>query len=219
MRKLITILAILVSFSNFAQITDDPNKSTKIPVIETDKKVDTDLEGEDKTLENEELAFPVKKYTDTFDLTDRKSKGFTMVSDNTLINPGVIYEEKWRKKKPVAETGLQYDTKIYFGEHKIKSEFIKIVFRDFGEEDGDIIRVFANYDIIIPRASLKNVFQSYKLHLEDGFNKIDFMALNQGFVGPNTAQFIIIDDKGEIIYDNAWNLATGGKASIVFVKE
>ena len=131
----------------------------------------------------------------------------------------VIFEEKWRKKKPVEELGMQYEKDIYFGEYKLRSEFVKIIFRDFGEEDGDIIRVFANEDVIIPRAIMKNVFQSYKLTLVDGFNKIDFMALNQGLVGPNTAQFLVIDDKENVIYDNAWNLATGGKASIVFVKE
>lgn len=219
MKNLFTILLLLIGFLTHSQITDDPNKSTRIPVVESEKSVDIDLKGEDKTLEQEELSLNVKRYTDSFDLTERKSKGFTMVQNNDLVNPGVIFEEKWRKKKPVEELGMQYEKDIYFGEYKLRSEFVKIIFRDFGEEDGDIIRVFANEDVIIPRAIMKNVFQSYKLTLVDGFNKIDFMALNQGLVGPNTAQFLVIDDKENVIYDNAWNLATGGKASIVFVKE
>lgn len=219
-RTFITILFLFASLNTFAQITDDPNRSTKIPVVESEKTVDPDIKNNDNTLGEEEvLSLNVKKYTDSFDLTEEKSKGFTMIQDNDLINPGVIFEEKWRKKKPVKELGMQYDKEVYFGEFKLDSKYIKIVFRDFGEEDGDVIRVFANDDVIIPRTSLKNTFQGYKLELADGFNRIDFMALNQGLIGPNTAQFLIIDDKDQVVYDNAWNLATGGKASIVFVKE
>ena len=43
--------------------------------------------------------------------------------------------------------------------------------------------------------------------------------LNQGYSGPNTAEFKIYDDKGELISANQWNLATGFKATIIIVKE
>lgn len=215
------ILFILFTTVTIAQVTDENTQSTNIPVIETEKQVGTDKEEDLKVFEKEEkqLALPIKKYTDTFYLTKEKPKGFTMVQDNDLIDPGVIYDEKWKKKKPVEEAGLVYEKEQYFGEHKIDSKFVTIVYRDFQVVDGDIIRVFANSDVIVPSAHLGSSFSSYKLDLKDGFNKIDFVALNQGDSGPNTAQFIIIDDKDNVIYNGGWNLATGGIATIMLVKE
>ncbi len=220
-RYLSFILFICLATGVSAQITDDPKQIKKIPAREVEKEVDTDKEEEVDIIEEEEeqLALSVKKYTDTFDLTKNKTKGFTMVQNNDLLNPGVIYEEKWRKKKPVEEAGLVYEKEQYFGEYKISSSFVHIVFRDYQAIDGDIIRVFANEDVIISRAYLSGSFQAYKLPLQDGFNKIEFVALNQGESGPNTAQFIIIDDKDEVIYNGGWNLATGGIATIMLVKE
>ena len=52
-----------------------------------------------------------------------------------------------------------------------------------------------------------------------GFNKIVFVALNQGQSGPNTAQLRIADDQGYVVSNNVWNLLTGVKASVVVVKE
>jgi hypothetical protein len=44
------------------------------------------------------------------------------------------------------------------------------------------------------------------------------MALNQGFVGPNTAQFIVFDDKGKIITAKAWNINKGKTATLGIVR-
>ena len=48
---------------------------------------------------------------------------------------------------------------------------------------------------------------------------MDFVALNQGSSGPNTAAFSVFDDAGRLITSNEWNLTTGIKASIVVIKE
>ena len=45
------------------------------------------------------------------------------------------------------------------------------------------------------------------------FNKIDFVALNQGASGPNTAEVMVFDDNGKLVGSNRWNLATGVKAT------
>jgi hypothetical protein len=57
------------------------------------------------------------------------------------------------------------------------------------------------------------------LGLIKGFNKVDFEAINQGESGPNTAEFQVYDDKGQLISANQWNLATGFKASIILIKD
>ena len=56
-------------------------------------------------------------------------------------------------------------------------------------------------------------------HLEPGFNKIDFQALNQGESGPNTAELHVYDDNGVLVSAHEWNLLTGYKATVIVVKE
>lgn len=222
MRGILVILCCFFWLGMSAQVKDNPNRSTKIPAVKVEKEVDLENKEQDLKIEEEELerlALPIKKYTDSFDLMQSESKGFTMIQNSGLVNPGVIYEERWRKKKPVEEVGMQYEKEQFFGEHKISSKYLKILYRDFQVQDGDLIRIFSNEDVIAPNVFLTNSFQGYKLELADGFNKIDFLALNQGDSGPNTAEFMIIDDKDRVIYSNAWNLATGGIATIIFIKE
>ena len=51
-----------------------------------------------------------------------------------------------------------------------------------------------------------------------GFNVIDFVALNQGSSGPNTAEVRVYDDIGNLVGNNRWNLATGVKATYIVYK-
>ena len=50
------------------------------------------------------------------------------------------------------------------------------------------------------------------------FNVVDFVALNQGSSGPNTAEIIVYDDQGKLVGTNRWNLATGVKATYIIYK-
>ena len=50
-------------------------------------------------------------------------------------------------------------------------------------------------------------------------NKIDFVALNQGSSGPNTAELRIYDDSENLLSANQWNLATGSTATLIIVKK
>jgi hypothetical protein len=138
--------------------------------------------------------------------------------DNKFKNPGDLVVEKLNQP----EGG--FDSKVfrknqYLGDFKTKSAFVKISCRDFGEVDGDEIRVWVNDRVMIERVYLDSDYQRIELGLEPGFNKVDFEALNQGFSGPNTAQFMIFDDKGSLVSSNQWNLGTGFKATIIIVKE
>ena len=58
----------------------------------------------------------------------------------------------------------------------------------------------------------------FKLDLKNGFNVVDFVALNQGTSGPNTAEIIVYDDQGKLVGTNRWNLATGVKATYIIYK-
>jgi len=137
---------------------------------------------------------------------------------NQFINPG----DKFRDKLVVKEGGM--DSKMfrknqYLGDVKSKAEFVRISCRDFGEVDGDEIRIWVNDKVMVDRIYLTEDFKGIQLGLEKGFNKVDFEALNQGSSGPNTAQFQIYDDQGVLVSSNQWNLGTGFKATIIIVKE
>lgn len=147
-----------------------------------------------------------------------ETKKLQFTQNNNFSNPGDLVKEKLNEK----EGG--FDSKIfrknqYLGDFKTKSAFVRISCRDFGEIDGDEIRVWVNDKVMIERVYLDGDYQRIELGLEPGFNKVDFEALNQGFSGPNTAQFMIFDDKGSLISSNQWNLGTGFKATIIIVKE
>jgi hypothetical protein len=66
---------------------------------------------------------------------------------------------------------------------------------------------------------LTSGYKSFDVPLSIGFNKIVFLALNQGESGPNTAEFEVYDDNGVLVSSKKWNLLTGVKAIIVVAKE
>ena len=105
------------------------------------------------------------------------------------------------------------------GNFKSSSKFVNIKYRDFGEVDGDEIRVYVNGHTIATVVVLEGFFKGIEITLEPGFNKIDFEALSQGTIGPNTAEFQVYDDKQKLVSSNQWNLVTGFKASIMVFKE
>ncbi len=143
-----------------------------------------------------------------------------MVKKDEFVSRGAEFEDKVRAT--VAEKGESneaYRGHQYFGEVKTEAEFVQIMARDFGEEDGDLIKVMVNDVVVIPEIILNNDFRGIQITLSQGFNKIDFEALNQGTVGPNTAEFRVYDDKEQLISNNQWNLATGFKATVIVIKE
>ena len=213
------ILFLFFTIGVSGQITDNPNQSKKFPVREVEKQVDTE-KNDDLIIEEEEklLTLSVKKYTDSFDLTEKKSKGFSMIQNNDLLNPGVIYEEKWKKEQPVEGKAIFYGDQ-FLGRFDIKSVFVHVVYRDHGQVDGDRIRVFLNDDVIRPSVYLTSGYSGFKLNLKQGINKVEFEALNQGELGPNTAEFQVYDDNENLVSSNRWNLSTGSRASIIVVKE
>ncbi len=215
---LIIIVCFAYSLSLSAQVTDETKQGTTIPAAESDKKVELSNEGSENTFNKDEetLAFPVKKYTDNFDLT-KKKKGFTMIHDSDLIDPGVIFEEKWAKKEKESEAAFQGDQ--FLGQFDTKSVFVHVLYRDHEYPDGDRIRVYLNDDVIRPNVLLTQGYGGFKLDLKQGINKIDFQALNQGDSGPNTAEFQVYDDNENLVSSNRWNLSTGSIATVIVVKE
>ena len=128
-----------------------------------------------------------------------------------VIDPKVGNREKRGSKEHFGDQNL--------GEVKTGSNFVGVVVRDHEYVDGDRVKIFLNGHVIEPNVLLSGGYKGINVDLSDGFNRIEFQALNQGSSGPNTAQVIITDEAGKVIHNNRWNLSTGSKASLVVVKE
>ena len=107
----------------------------------------------------------------------------------------------------------------YLGDFKTNAKFIGIVARDHEYVDGDRVKIYVNGTVVEHNMLLSGAFKGINVDLVEGFNRLDFEALNQGSSGPNTAQVVVTDEAGKVLHNNRWNLSTGSKASLIVVKE
>jgi hypothetical protein len=183
--------------------TVQPSQTTATPNPDSPFK----LKHEDKKI------FEGPKFT-----VSEKKEEFTMIEENKFVSRSSEFEQR-AAVTPQGESNEAYRGNQFFGEVRSKSKFIQVLARDFQYVDGDRIKVMVNGKTVVEDITLDNNFKGIQLTLSEGFNKIDFEALNQGTSGPNTAEFRVYDDKEQVISTNQWNLATGFKASIIIVKE
>ncbi|WAC02533.1 hypothetical protein N7U66_02150 [Lacinutrix neustonica] len=88
-----------------------------------------------------------------------------------------------------------------------------MMYRDHSAADGDLVRVYVNDDVMVSRELLESHTKGFFLTLIEGDNVVDIEALNEGSSGPNTAEIIVLDDKGDVLLRSQWNLNTGVKAT------
>ena len=146
-------------------------------------------EEEKSIFEKEQFASPAKEYTDKM---------------NKQITDGKIYD--YYKKDYLLAT------------YKCSTTIAKFALKDFGEPDGDVVRIWLNDEIVINAITLENGYREIQLNLRNGQNLLVIEALNEGMVSPNTAQFSIFNDKGEIIGNNLSGLLNNVKATIIINK-
>ncbi|MNQ01832.1 hypothetical protein D3C85_144970 [compost metagenome] len=139
--------------------------------------------------------------------------------DYLLVNPEDLFKDANLYKKEESSEGVFYRRNQYLGSFKTKSITSKVRYRDAAYVDSDKIRVYLNGKIIEPEVVLNGEFKGFDIKLENGLNRIDFEALNEGSASPNTAEFQVYDDKGVVVSASQWNLGTGFKASLILVKE
>ncbi len=223
MRIIYCLLVVFYfSFEGFSQI-EAPNRTIKISPI---KKPDA------PTKPTSEVTTPAEiKYESSLNKTndDKLLKGITLLpkkeekgimEKESIRNPSEMFTEKMNKKsKGDGEVLERYRSDTFLGEFKSGTKIIKIACRDHEYPDGDLVRIWLNDKVAVDAILLEADFKEVYLDLDEGFNKIEIEALNQGESGPNTAQFTIVDAKGKTITNNKWNLTTGVKAKIVITKQ
>lgn len=153
-------------------------------------------------------------------LTSKNEKpGVKMLPDRQLVQAGHDLELDPKVKEKKEKGANEHFGDQYLGDFKTTANFVGIVCRDHEYVDGDRIKIYLNGEVVEYNLLLTGTFKGVNIDLVKGFNRIEFEALNQGSSGPNTAQVVIANEKGEVIHNNRWNLSTGSKASLIIVKE
>jgi len=204
MKKFLVLLLVLFVSNSFSQVENStrkidikpPKTSVKIPPV----------------INKNPNSFTFKKIEKKKD-----EKGFMIADNEYFLNPGDTYLKRLNKEKE--KNPNNYTGDAYLGDVKTISETANIVCRDFEYVDGDRVSIMVNDEIVVQNLTLNYSFRGINLKLKEGFNKIDFIALNQGDSGPNTAELRIYDDNDVLISSNQWNLATGAKATLIIVKQ
>ena len=204
MKKFLVLLLVLFVSNSFSQVENStrkidikpPKTSVNIPPI----------------INKNPNSFTFKKIEKKKD-----EKGFMIADNEYFLNPGDTYLKRLKKEKE--KNPNNYTGDAYLGDVKTISKTANIVCRDFEYVDGDRVSIMVNDEIVVQNLTLNYSFRGINLKLKEGFNKIDFIALNQGDSGPNTAELRIYDDNDVLISSNQWNLATGAKATLIIVKQ
>ncbi|RZN83503.1 MAG: hypothetical protein EVB11_04835 [Winogradskyella sp.] len=221
-RFLIILCFLAFGFSLNAQVTDKDKKTIRIPAVESKKEKDSTpirikvapkknpKANKDKS-SNKSNTISRKKATEV-------ERPFSLIYDDGLRNPGEIFEQRW--KKEAQALGIRkFMSDQFLGQYNIDTEFVNIVCRDHEYPDGDRVSVSLNGEIVYANVTLRSQYRRLKINLIEGINMIDITALNQGDSGPNTAEFVVYDDKGNVVSSKEWNLLTGVKAKITFINE
>ena len=172
-----------------------------------------------KAEESNSTGFPILKREETETesrFLKEKPKAIDLRENpNGLMTEADVIKKKWSKDKEIRE---EYRKDQSLGNVVTKGRFVEVYCRDHQYIDGDKVQIIVNGELVAASVSLHAGFQPILVTLQDGFNSIQFVALNQGSSGPNTAELRVLSEKGEQIAVKEWNLLTGAKAELIVVK-
>lgn len=221
MRLLLYIFCLfLVSFTGFSQ----PEKKIKSGELKLDNyKVPTIEEAPKEIVPEATIGYKsiLSKKEDTY------LKKFTFKKDDK-IEPIMVQKDKGydfdEDRKNALNNKLKESTSgnkstQYLGEFTVETNLVKIMCRDHQEPDGDVVSIVVNGEVVVQSVYLESGYKTFYISLIKGQNKIDFVALNQGSSGPNTAAFLVFDEFGRQVTSSEWNLNTGVKASLAIMNK
>ena len=212
LRKL--ILSIITFFSLWSFVLSAQSENKKISLFNSGKTPTLLLNANPK--EDMSLNFKLND----LNLNEKNSSKINMMDQEAFIDPSEYYTSRMNKKKGEKNKNADYfKNDMYLGDFKTGEQNINVVLRDHEYPDGDMIQIRVNDKVIIGSIVLEESFKGVSIELEEGFNRIDFIALNQGESGPNTAELKVYTHSGMLVGSNRWNLATGVKATYIVVKE
>ncbi|PKP29250.1 MAG: hypothetical protein CVU01_00885 [Bacteroidetes bacterium HGW-Bacteroidetes-18] len=224
LKSILFILLInLISVNSFSQ--SDTAKSKKMDNEGGMLKSKTPLKATYEntktapTMPNLNLKIDEKLNTSAIDKNleeNKASKNHNFLMETLPEDKDIIGLKYWKGQDV---TNKKLGSNYSLGTVKSTTKTVKIECRDFGLVDGDRIQIYLNNTIVSTNIGLKGNYFVVYLNLEEGYNRIDFQALNQGYSGPNTAEVIVYDANGNIISAKEWHLATGENATLGIIKK
>ena len=172
-----------------------------------------------KAEESNSTGFPILKREETETesrfLKDKPKAIDLRENPKGLKTQADALKERWTKDKEVKE---EYARDQNLGNVVTKGKFVEVYCRDHEYVDGDKVMIIVNGEVVAKSVSLNAGFHPVLVTLQDGFNSIEFVALNQGSSGPNTAELRVLSESGEQVAKKEWNLLTGARAQLIVVK-
>jgi hypothetical protein len=107
-------------------------------------------------------------------LEEKNQKDNTNFLKETLPDKEIIGLKYW-KGEDVTHKKLESNESL--GELYTKSNILRVVFRDFGAIDGDIIKLYLNEKSLRYNIDLRSGGFSYYFELKEGYNRLDFKAI------------------------------------------
>jgi len=147
------------------------------------------------------------------------------IDDNDVLditNKTNLVSPTWEIRQSFNEgsgSTSEYQKDFNLGFLETDSNYIIIKCRDHEYIDGDRIRLMINGSIIYSNITLSSNFYIVDVDLKDGYNNIEFIALNEGEASPNTAQLVVYDEFGKLLSNKKWLISTGYKATLSVYKK
>ena len=210
------LFLVLVSFKGFSQF-ELPKKTISIAPISNPK-------GTVSPTSSKAITYPSifdkkdKLLTGVTLLKAKPEEGKSVFEKEQFASPAKGYTDKMNKQITDGKIYDYYKKDYLLATYKCSTKIAKFVLKDYGEPDGDVVRIYLNGEVVIDAMTLESGYREIKLDLRDGQNLLVIEALNEGAVSPNTAQFSIFNDKGEIVGNNLSGLLTNVKATIIINK-
>ncbi len=206
-KSLCTLFCILLSTALFAQLDRNNGSKEKGKI----KAIVFNNSKEVKTPKPIELDGTLG-FKKAFDKEKKKLE--QQKEEKALNNKGVLTKDQLNNLRIKEMYGKREIKKVdsHQGNFLTLSKTVTLSFRDFGAIDGDIIGIYHNDILIVKKTTLNQHYKSFPIYLEKGNNKIEILALNQGSLGANTAQYKLVNSSGLKIASQYWFLATGAKA-------
>jgi hypothetical protein len=207
---------ILFSFKGFSQF-ELPKKTITIAPVSNPKGADSPTSS--KSISYPSIFDKKDKLGESVSLLKKKPEEEKSIFEKEqFASPAKEYTDKMNKQVTDGKIYDYYKKDYLLATYKCSTTIAKFALKDFGEPDGDVVRIWLNDEIVINAITLENGYREIQLNLRNGQNLLVIEALNEGMVSPNTAQFSIFNDKGEIIGNNLSGLLTNVKATIIINK-
>jgi hypothetical protein len=214
MRSLLTFMLLAFSAVVFAQPELGGSKSIKMPTPSANNpSVTNPAPVPSKPMFS---SIPEPKPSRTLDLTPSNSNFGK--APTAFENPHVDVEKKLNKQSySVYDVDVKRDQ--FLGEIRTKSKIGRILYRDYDRIDGDVIRIYINGVQTQPQTILDEEFTGFDITFQEGTNMIEFESLSEGYAPPNTAELVVLDENGVVLFQNGWAIANGFKASVNIIRD